>query len=178
MLQRVVRFHTCSVNHTGSSGSMKASVVLDLTKYIFNNSNGEVYLNALVNDDESTMRSLLQHCTNHEIGKLPIEIPQPIFLADPSHRIKVISKPFFKMVDKTKDPTKCKTIDALRLKKYLGCYIYKNSHLDLNEFVMKSRASIEYLFNCHEWCDSEWCYAKALTEKLQDVAKSLVSFEY
>ena len=137
-----------------------------------------IFFNALVSDDDSTMRSLFQHCTNHEKGKLPIEILQPKFLADPFHRIKVMSKTFFKMVDTTKDPMKCKTIDALLLKKYLGFYIYKDRYLDLNESVMKSRAPIEHLFNCHKWRDSEWYCAKDLTEKLQDVAKSLVVFEY
>ena len=68
------------------------------------------------------------------------------------------------MVTKTKDPNKCKMIDALRIKKYLGCFIYKNRTLDLCEFVKKSRAPIEHLFNCHEWCDSEWCYAKCINE--------------
>ena len=79
----------------------------------------------LVSDDESTMRSLLQHPSNHEKGQLPEKIPQPLFLADPYHRIKLMSKPFFKIVANTKDPNKCKMIDVLRIKKYLGCYIYK-----------------------------------------------------
>ena len=94
-----------------------------------------------------------------------MQFPQPVFLADPSHRIKVMSKPFFKMVTTTKDPNKCKMIDALRIKKYLGCFIYKNRNLPLGEFVNKANAPVEHLFNCHEWCDSEWCYAKALTEQ-------------
>jgi len=76
-----------------------------------------------------------------------------------------MSKPFFKMVSKTKDPTKCKTIDALRIKKYLGCYIYKSRNLPLDVFVKNSKAPIEHLFNCHEWCDSEWSWAKAMTDK-------------
>jgi len=69
------------------------------------------------------------------------------------------------MVSKTKDPSKCKTIDALRIKKYLGCYIYKSRNLPLDVFVKNSRAPIEQLFNCYEWCDSERCWAKAMTEK-------------
>ena len=125
----------------------------------------------MVSDDDSTMRSLLQHKSNHEKGKLPDNVQEPIFFADPSHRIKVMCKPFFKMVTKTKDPRKCKNIDALRVKKYLGCFIYLNRHLPLDEFVLKSRAPIEHLFNCHEWCDSEWCWAKSITEKSQIGAK-------
>ena len=76
------------------------------------------------------------------------------------------------MVSNTKDPSKCKTIDALRIKKYLGCWIYTNRHLPLAEFVNKSRAPIEHLFNCHEWCDAEWCWSKALTEKSHKAVKN------
>ena len=79
------------------------------------------------------------------------------------------------MVTTTKDPSKCKMIDALRIKKYLGCFIYKNRTLPLNEFVKKGRAPIEHLFNCHEWCDSEWCYAKDLTEKSHERTMNLVN---
>ena len=36
----------------------------------------------------------------------------------------------------------------------------------------KARAPVEHLFNSHEWCDSEWCFAKALTENaMQQVVK-------
>ena len=154
---------------------MEAALALDLVKEMHSKSNGFVHVSQIVSDDDSTMRSLIKHETNHEKGKLPILVPQPNFLADPSHRIKVMSKPFFKMVCKTKDPSKCKTIDALRIKKYLGCYIYKNRHLSLDVFVKNSRAPVEHLFNCHEWCDSEWCRAKALTEKLHEGMMKQVS---
>ena len=164
--------HYCPVNHDGSSGSMEAIVALYLTTDVHTNSKGKVYIEALVSDDDFTMRMLLKHKDNHPKGKLSCMIPQPTFLADPSHRIKVMAKPFFLMVTKTKDPRKCKTIDALRIKKYLGCFIYKNRHLPLAEFVMRSRAPVEHLFNCHEWCDSDWCWAKSLTEQSQDAVKN------
>ena len=121
------------------------------------------------------MRSLLKHKAVHPKGKLPYDVPQPVFLADPSHRIKVMAKPFFKMVVKSKDPTKAKTIDALRIKKYIGCFVYKNRHLPLVEFVQKSRAPIEHLFNCHEWCDSEWCCVKNLTEKSHKLVTKIMA---
>ena len=167
--------HICSINHEGSSGSMEAKLALELTTKLFDESKGRVYLNQIVSDDDSTMRALLKHHDNNTKGKLPPYIPQPDFLADPSHRIKVMAKPFFKMVTKTKDPTKCKMIDALRIKKYLGCFIYKNKNLPLSEFVQKSRAPIQHLFNCHEWCDSEWCYAKCLSDTSHNNAMARVA---
>ena len=168
--------HSCTINHEGSSGSMEAKLALELTKKLHIAKNERAYLKHMVSDDDSTMRSLLQHPCNHNKGLLPLTIPQPVFLADPSHRIKVMSKPFFKMVTTTKDPSKCKMIDALRIKKYLGCFIYKNRTLPLEQFVKKANAPVEHLFNCHEWCDSEWCYAKALTEQtMERVTKVSIS---
>ena len=108
--------HKCTINHEGSSGSMEAKLALSLTEFLFDETQGCVYLNEIVSDDDSTMRLLLQHETSNDKDKLPPYIPEPDFLADPSHRIKVMAKPFFKMVTKTKDPNKCKMIDALRIK--------------------------------------------------------------
>ena len=136
---------------------MEANLALSLTGKLFDKSKARVYLNEIVSDDDSTLRALSKHQEYNEKGRLPPYIPQPHFLADPSHRIKVMSQPFFKMVTKTKDPNKCKMIDALRMKKYIGSFIYKNRTLELNEFVKKAHAPIEHLF-CHEWCDSEWCH--------------------
>ena len=56
-------------------------------------------------------------------GKLSDSIMQPIFLADPSHRIKVMCKPIFAMISGTKDPDKCKSVDAKRIKRYTSYYI-------------------------------------------------------
>ena len=50
------------------------------------------------------------------------------------------------------------------MKKYIGCYIYKNHHLPLDKFVRRARAPIEHLSECHEWCDKEWCWAKELDD--------------
>ena len=32
----------------------------------------------------------------------------------------------------------------------------------MNEMIKKANAPIEHTFNCHEWCDKEWCWAKQL----------------
>ena len=123
---------------------------MDLIVSVYEKMDGRVYCKVLVSDDDSTMRSHLQHSENG--GKLDNSIPQPDFLADPSHRIKVMAAPFFKLVKDTKNPHECKKIDAMRVKKYIGCYIYKNRNLPLDEFVRRARAPIEHLLDCHEWC--------------------------
>ena len=71
---------------------MEAKLALKLTIELFNKKNGSMYLSKIVSDDDSTMRSLLQHSDNHDKGKLPKSIPEPVHLADPSHRIMVMSK--------------------------------------------------------------------------------------
>ena len=60
----------------------------------------------------------------------------------------------------------------MRVKTYIGCYIYKNRHLPLDEFVRRARAPIEHLFDCHEWCDKEWCWAKELDDAQHKVVIS------
>ena len=159
----------CNVNSTGSSGAMESQVALELTIKVFNESNGRVYIEKIVSDDDSSMRAHLQNQSNDDKGKLPEEIPEPIFKADPSHRIKVMSGPIFKMVTKTKDPSKCKQVDALRVKKYTGCSIYKNKDLPIDEFIANAKAPIEHLFNDHQWCHEDWCWAKGLDKRTHEM---------
>ena len=87
--------HDCTIDHEGSSGSMETKLELRLTEQMFENKNGRVYLQKIASNKDSTMRSLLQHKENHEKGLLSPNIPQPLFLADRSHHIKVMSKTFF-----------------------------------------------------------------------------------
>ena len=107
------------------------------------------------------------HCCHEENGgKLRDEIPEPEFLADPGHRIKVMLGPIFKLCTSppVKDPGRCKMVDCCRLKKYTSCFISKNRCIPIDEFVKKAKAPVEYLFNCHTWCDKEWCWAKDLDD--------------
>ena len=159
--------HDCQINFDGSSGAMEAAVALELCIQL-HDGEYDVYVEKIVSDDDSTMRAHLRHVSQG--GKLPDRIPPPIFLADPSHRIKVMAKPLFKMAkSESKDPERCKKIDALRLKKYIGCWIYQNRNLPIEEFMAKTSAPVEHLFNCHEWCDHQWCWAKELELKKMEL---------
>ena len=138
--------HKCQVNWSGSSGAMESSLALDLISDTYRKFGGNVFIEKVVSDDDSTMRS---HCKNEKNGgKLVDTIPEPEFLADPSHRIKVMVKPIFKLCPSppVKDPGRCKTIDCLRLKKYTGCMITKCRHLPLDKFVSKAKAPIKHVF--------------------------------
>ena len=69
-------------------------VVTALHFYIelYQNSNEKLYLKAIVADDNSSMRSLFKHKTLYPKGRLPEDMPVPDWLADSSHRTKVVAK--------------------------------------------------------------------------------------
>ena len=100
---------------------MEAGLAFDLVIKIHEMFKGLVYVKEIITDNDSTMRSHLKNIMNG--GKLPDTIIQPIFLADPSHQIKVMCKPVFAMISKTKDPDKCKSVNATRIKRYTSYYI-------------------------------------------------------
>ena len=56
----------------------------------------------------------------------------------------------------------------MRSKKYIGCYILKNNHLPIEKFKIKTNNPIEHLFNNHDWCDKEKCWAKELDSRTFD----------
>ena len=109
-----VKEHDFQINFDGSSGAMEAAVALELCIQL-HDGDYEVFLEKIVSDDNSTMRAHFRHESNG--SKLPDHIPETEFLADPSHRIKVMAKPLFKLAKiESKNPDKCKKIDVLRLK--------------------------------------------------------------
>ena len=121
----------------------------------------------IVTDDDTTMRSNIKH--KGDKAKLPIDVPEPTFLADPTHRIKVMVRKIFGKAVKSKDPQKIKTIDALRLKKYTSLYIHQNRTGDFKDFVSNAMVPVEHLFNEHSFCNPEWCYSKAIEQKVDEV---------
>ena len=112
--------------------------------------------------DDSTLRSNYQADNNG--GYLLPTVPPPEFLCDPTHRIKRMVSLIFKIIKNTKDPQKIKTIDALRLKKYMTCYITQYRSKDWSTFYNNRNAPLEHLFNCHIYCDASWCWAKQLDD--------------
>ena len=92
-------------------------------------------IDVIVNNNDITMRAVLNHpCKGSQgqvlkslKGKLRTEIPNPSFLADSSHCVKVVAKHIFSIVNKSRDlRCGCTKADALRLKKDWGCMIKKN----------------------------------------------------
>ena len=74
----------------------------------------KIYVGDIFSDDDSTLR---KHCSSvSKGGKLKEKVCEPKFLADSSYRTKVMVKPVFNLVTKTKKLDEVKIIDALRSK--------------------------------------------------------------
>ena len=159
----------CPRNYlTGSSKAMEASAALELLLQLWALG---VEIEFIVSDDDSTMRAHLKHIGTHKNGKLPLHILMPLFLCNPSHRIKVMVKDIFALALASNSKIECQKIDALRLKKYLGCWIGKSKMLPFPEFKKLSKAPVEHLFATHEWCSAEWCFSAELDQVAEKYAQ-------
>ena len=64
----------------------------------------------MVSDDDSTMQAVIEHPSigvrgqvlKTPKGKLDEEIPEPSFIAHPSHRVKVVAKHIFSIVNESR----------------------------------------------------------------------------
>lgn len=124
------------------------------------NSN-KIFLEYIVSDDGASLRAMLKHNTpTSKKGKLPDDIPEPAFLADPGHRTKTASKPIFKLVKLKKSESTCSRVEALRFKKYYAYMLKKNCDKSIKEISEAAKAVLEHLFDNHQYCDERWCHAK------------------
>ena len=112
---------------------MEAAAILKMVEDAYYNC--FFIINVIVSNDDSTMRAVLKHPSIGVRGqvlktsnaKLDVQIPEPSFLADPSHHIKAVAKQIFYIVNDSKaQRCGCTKADALRLKKDLG-YMIKNN---------------------------------------------------
>ena len=112
---------------------MEASAILKMVEDAYYNC--FFIIDVIVSNDNSTVQAVLKHPSigvRGQViktlkGKLDVKIPEPSFLADTSHRIKVVAKHIFYIVNDSKaQRCGCTIADALRLKKYWGYMIKKN----------------------------------------------------
>ena len=80
------------------------------------------------------MRAHLKHIGTEKNAKLPLHIHEPCFLCNPSHRIKVMVKDIFTLALQSKSKSNAEKIDAMRVKKYCGCWIGKSKLLPFDKF--------------------------------------------
>jgi hypothetical protein len=93
-----------------------------------------------------------------DAGLLPLEIPEPEFAADPTHRAKSVASKVFS-IPKThgRKGTDVTNVDANRIKLYWGYWQKQSRNKSFDEFKRTSNAVVEHLFNDHTFCSDEWC---------------------
>ena len=125
--------HEGPKNFEGSSKSIEASAILKMAEDAFYNQ--FFIVDIIVSDNDSKMQAVLKHpfigyrgqVLKTKKGKIDEEIPEPYFLADPSHHLKVVAKHIFSTVnDRSAQRFGCTKADALRIKKDWGYMIKKN----------------------------------------------------
>jgi hypothetical protein len=184
--------HTCYCNHTGSSGAMEPLACLDLTIQVYR----EFFccIDLICADDDSSTRALLKwsnadYMKNNNTttpplveiskgpnkgkphprpdrGRLPPDIPEPSFVADPNHRKKVLTGELIAM-DKAKvaDKATMTRMDSTRIGKNFGYMIRTLKTMEESEYVNAASAVIEHHFDNHEHC-GQWCRRRTMTVRL------------
>ena len=165
--------HPCPKNYEGSSKAMESDAALELTIRMYEEQH--VFVEKIVADDDSTMKANVRHsyeekekkkglfplwswpCTTEgqkktSTGMLPLHIPEPGWLADPTHRTKVVGKRFFDMLKRGKRYSNITKADCLRIKKYYGYFLKQNRNRSYEEMHHASFAPLEHLFDSHEYC--------------------------
>ena len=181
--------HECPKNHQGSSKSMECEAIYLMVKDSFYNQ--QFTCSVIVSDDDSTMRSNLKHSWEEKIkkgkmtmdewpkternhpkkdnGRLPIDIPEPSFLADFNHRVKTVGKSVYALATLPKRDSNVTKPIAERIKTYWGTMLKQVRYLKWEEerekIERKVLAPIEHLFQNHEYCDEQWCYVLQAQKK-------------
>ena len=96
--------HEFPKNSEGSSKIVEASAILKMVEDVLYNR--FFIIDVIVRNDYRTMRAVFKHPSKgargrflkSSKGKLDEEIQEPYFLADPSHRVKVVAKHIFSIV--------------------------------------------------------------------------------
>ena len=112
---------------------MEASEILNMVEDALYSCFFIIYV--IVSNDNITIQAVLKHTSKGDQGqvmklsklKIDEEIPEPSFLADPSHQVKVVAKQIFSIVKKIRAQLcGCTNADALLIKKEWGYTIKDN----------------------------------------------------
>ena len=167
------REHECPMNYKGSSKAMEADGALSLVTKLDKMTDSKVFLEAIVTDDDSSIRAVVAHATPKGKGRLPPHIQEPTWFVDPSHRTRVVARAVFHLARMKLADSRILGIDAKRFKRYFGYMLKQAQNLTLEEFINRSKACLEHLFNNHQYCDPKWCKPlqaamKAMNDDLPD----------
>ena len=159
----VTKSHRCLINWEESSKAMESAAILE---FCTNAPAQNYYIKTIICDDDNNMRKHLKHKTDqNRKGKLSTEVPEPVFLADPTHRVKTIAKYFFQLAQKPLYQSPVTKDLALKMKQYFGYMLKQQRYNTLDEIRHASKAPLQHLFNDHNYCETSWCLAKRAKEQ-------------
>jgi hypothetical protein len=186
-----VPLHDCLMNHEGSSGAMEPAACLDMVVDLYRTR--FVTVGLICADNDASTRSLLKWSNadymknNNTIeppkceitkgpnkgklhprpdrGRLPGDVPEPMFVADPNHRKKVLTGELIAMLTAKKaDKATLTRNDTTRIGKNFGYMIRALPRFTTDEQITTAgKAVLEHHFDNHEFC-GRWCPRKRLTE--------------
>jgi hypothetical protein len=185
--------HTCYNNYEGSSGGMEPIACLDLTEMMYRKFHCVVDL--ICADDDSSTRSLLKwsnadYMKNNNTteppqvpvtkgpnvgkphvrpdkGRLPSDIPEPTFVADPNHRKKVLTGELIALdTAKVADKATMTRMDSTRIGKNFGYMIRTLKNLPEDQYCYAAKAVLEHHFDNHVYC-GEWCRRRTMNAAQQ-----------
>ena len=159
------REHDCIKNWDASSKAMEPHGILDL---VCNSATDRGYVTDwIVSDDDTSMRAILKHKktdSDTDKGKLPSHIPEPIFKADPSHRVKVVAKYFYALKNQKVADSIMSGPIAARLKRSWRYMLKQNRFGTIDNFINAAKAPLHHTFNDHRFC-GDWCLALKAQKK-------------
>ena len=194
-----VKDHDCMRNWFGSSGAMEAASALDMLVELYRQFN--TVLEFIVADDDSSTRAMLSwdnddYLKNNNttvlpkvkkkagpnrgdlqdrpdgVGRLPGDIPEPKFAADPNHRRKLLTGELKALAElKVAERLTMTGMDVQRINKNYGHFLKQMRKLNDEERESAGKAVLEHHFDNHEFCRA-WCVRKRKTpeERLQSKA--------
>jgi hypothetical protein len=182
-----VPLHHCWKNHEGSSGSMESSGAVEVLVDAFEKS--KVVIAKMCCDDDSSIRADCQwsnadYLKNNNTtvlpkvaiskgknkgklqdrppdkGKLPAHVPEPLFVADPNHRRKLLSGELIKLdTSKVDEKFTMTRMDTTRIAKNFGYMARTLRDRPETEYVQAAEACLEHHFDDHRYC-GDWCKRK------------------
>jgi hypothetical protein len=181
-----IPLHSCTKNHTGTSGSMEPQACLDMVVAL--HENYSVVVEKIVIDDDASTRSVLKwtnadYMKNNETnepptipiskgknkgkpqarpdrGRLPATVPEPLFVADPNHRRNVLTGELIALTkEKVANKFTMTKMDATRIGKNFSYMIRQLPTMHESQYEAAGKAVLEHHFDNHSYC-GPWCPRK------------------
>ena len=111
----------------------QSEAALEIVNNIYNDNKGKLFIKRIVSDNNSILRALLKHQSNHNKSRLPQHIPEPQFLADPGHRTKTVAAKIYDLSMLSKSQSTCSKGGATRFKMNFGYMLKRNRIKTLQE---------------------------------------------